>query len=119
VFHGTDLDSGLRFLNGMALDTAVAAARKIDGPPGFFLAVHAREAAFFAVRRMPGTVVQVILSADAVRQLQAAGMVRQPIPNGLASRFTGDELIVPPAAFDTFNCLRAVGEIQFLPARVP
>jgi hypothetical protein len=76
VFHGTDLDSGLRFLNGIAPDAAAAATRKIDGPPGLFLATDVNEAAFFAVRRMPGTVVQVIFSPDAVRQLQAAGMIR-------------------------------------------
>ena len=106
-------------MNGMALDATVAAASKIDGPAGFFLAVDAGEAAFIAVRRMPGTVVKIVLSPEAVRQLQAAGMARQPIPSGLASRFIGDELIVPPHAFDTFNQLRDSGDIQLLPARVP
>src|SRR5437868_6409565 len=37
-YHGTDVFSGVAFLNGMGRDAADAAQRKIDGPPGFFLA---------------------------------------------------------------------------------
>jgi len=32
-------------------------ARKIDGPPGFFLAIEVDDAVFFALRRAPGGVV--------------------------------------------------------------
>lgn len=45
LFHATDV-AGLRFLNGERLDAAAAA--KIDGPPWFFLATHAEDAAYFA-----------------------------------------------------------------------
>jgi hypothetical protein len=102
----------------MDLDAAEAAKRKIDGPPGFFLAQEKDDAAFFALRRQ-GTILEVRLSANAYRQLETAGMIRQPIPRGLLVAFLGDELVIPPEAFAPFNQLRSAGEIQFLPARWP
>jgi hypothetical protein len=117
-YHGTDVDSGLAFLNGMDLDAAEAARRKVDGPPGFFLAQRIDEAAFFALRRQ-GTILAVDLSPAAETQLAGAGAVRQPIAGGFLATFQGDELVIPPGAFDAFNRLRSAGEIQFLPARWP
>ena len=103
----------------MPLDVLVAAALKIDGPPGFFLANEWDDAAFFAVRRGQGTVIEVLVSASAIAQLLTAGAVRQPIPVGLVVTFAGDEVLVPPHLFDLFNRLRATGEIRFVPARKP
>jgi hypothetical protein len=117
-YHGTDVQSGLALLNGLGLDAAAAAARKIDGPPGFFLAEDMDDAAFFAARRQ-GTILEIQLSDRAYSQLRTAGMVRQPIPQGFSTRFNGDELLVTPHAFAVFNQLRAAGEIEFLPARWP
>jgi hypothetical protein len=102
----------------MKLDETEAAQRKIDGPPGFFLAQEVDDAAFFAARRQ-GTILEITLSPDAYRLLIAAGMVRRPIPGGFLPNFMGDELLIPPEAFATFNQLRSSGEIQFLPARWP
>jgi hypothetical protein len=117
-FHGTDVASTLGLLNGMDLDATVASARKMDGPPGFFLALELDDAAFFAARRQ-GTIVEVRLSPHAVQRLHAAGMIRRPIPSGRTSRFLGDEYLIPPDAFATFNQLRWAGDIEFLPARWP
>jgi hypothetical protein len=119
VYHGTDLKTGLAFLNNqLALDAAQAALAKIDGPPGFFLATDLASAEFFAIRRSPGVVVEFQLSPDAVRDLMSAGMIRQPLPVGPRSPpgLAGDELLVPPDAFALFNRLRASGRIIVVPA---
>jgi hypothetical protein len=117
AFHGTDIDSARNLLRGDSLSASIAAARKIDGPSGFFLAIEQTDAEFFAMRRSPGGVLQFDFSADAVRQLRSSGMIQQPIPRGLkAPFFRGDELIIPPSAFDLFNDLRRLGEILVNPA---
>lgn len=113
AYHGTDLGSATNFLNGAPLDAALANARKIDGPPGFFLATALPDAEFFGVRRGQGVVIRFQFSPEAVRRLAAAGMMRRPIPRGPRSPwFVADELYVPPSAFDTFNRLRQAGEIR-------
>ncbi|MEM1206214.1 MAG: hypothetical protein AAGN66_23485, partial [Acidobacteriota bacterium] len=66
LFHGTDVDSALSFLNGAGLDAGEAAARKIDGPSGFFLATDVGDAAHFAARRGEGTVLDISFSAKAL-----------------------------------------------------
>jgi hypothetical protein len=114
VYHGTDLKTGLAFLNNqLLLDAAAAARAKIDGPPGFFLATDLASAEFFAVRRSPGIVVEFQFSPDAVRDLVTAGMIQQPLPLGPRSPpgLSGDEWLIPPHAFDRFNQLRASGKI--------
>jgi hypothetical protein len=119
VYHGTDLKTGLAFLNNqLPLDAAQAAAAKIDGPPGFFPATDLASAEFFAIRRGPGVVVEFQLSPDAVRDLTSAGMIRQPLPVGPRSPpgLSGDEWIVPPDAFGLFNQSRASGKIVGAPA---
>src|SRR5438067_4555706 len=73
VFHGTDVDSALRLLNGEPLDAAKAAASKIDGPPGFFLTTEYADAEYFALRRAPGGVLQYEVSGTALVQLDRAG----------------------------------------------
>jgi hypothetical protein len=117
-YHGTDVTSGLALLNGMDLDPAEAAARKKDGPPGFFLAERADDASYFAWRRQ-GTILEIRLSENALRQLITAGAMRQPIPPGKRARFKGDELAIPPQVFGVFNQLRATGEITIVPAKWP
>lgn len=117
AFHGTDVDSALHLLNGGRLDAAAAITRKIDGPDGFFLATHLDDASFFAARRN-GTILQFNFSDAARKQLDAAGIIRQPIPGGPKSpNFLGDELMVKPDQFDLFNKLLDSGDISIIPAK--
>ena len=116
TYHGTDIVSARNLLRGEPLSTAEAAARKIDGPPGFFLATEVDDAIFFALRRAPGGVLEYRLSANAVEQLRVAGAVYRPIPPGRAIRFLGNEFYIPLEAFDLLNRLRAVDEIVIVPA---
>ncbi len=67
TFHGTDIDSAWNILEGEKLDVAKAAAKKIDGPPGFFLATEIADAEFFALRRAPGGILEFSLSTKATR----------------------------------------------------
>jgi hypothetical protein len=116
-YHGTDLPSAARLLGGAILDATAAAALKLDGPPGLFLASELADAEFFAARRGRGAVLVYQMSSAAVGQLQADGADRRPIPRGSKSAvFRGDEFYVPPRAFDLFNRLRASGEIVVAPA---
>jgi hypothetical protein len=115
TYHGTDVASAIRFLNGAGLDTVEAANRKIDGPPGFFLATAHDDAEFFGARRC-GTIIEIDFSERALALLETAGMVRQPIPRGPKSpRFVGEEMVFGPDQFDLFNRLRESGEITFSP----
>jgi hypothetical protein len=118
-YHGTDVGTVLRFLSGAPLDAAEAAARKIDGPPGFFLAADALEAEYYAVRRSPGAILEMEISQLAMTRLLGAGMIRQPMPSG--ARFTAfdEELVIPPQAFSVFEQLRASGDIELRPLGVP
>jgi len=116
AFHGTDIESAHTLLQGEPLNVEKAAAHKIDGPPGFFLATEVDDAIFFALRRAPGGVLAYHLSLHAVEQLQAAGMLRRQIPPGKTIRFIGDEIVIPPEAFTVFNGLREAGEIFVTPA---
>jgi hypothetical protein len=114
-YHGTDLVSATALLGGEPLDVARAAALKIDGPPGFFLAAEASDAEFFAVRRprKPGVLLAYEVSDAALVRLRSAGAVLRPIPIGPDSpRFAGQELHVPVGAFDVFNILMRGGEIR-------
>jgi hypothetical protein len=114
LFHGTDIDSARSLLRGTPLDAATAAANKIDGPPGFFLATHADDAAYFATRRGDGTILEYTFSPAAVRQL--GGMPATPIGAlGRFGSFIGGEVVVGPGAFSTFNRLRQTGEICVSP----
>lgn len=116
-YHGTDVDSALRFLNGEPLDTAKAAALKIDGPPGFFLAVEYDDAEYFALRRGRGAVLRYEVSGTALRKLERAGLVQGPIPPGWLFTPVGDQLLVPVDAFNLFNNLLFAGEIVVTPTR--
>lgn len=116
AYHGTDVESALNLLNGGKLKAASAAARKIDGPAGFFLATHLDDAAFFAGRRS-GTILEFRFTDAARRELNAAGVLRRPIPGGPKSpRFLGDELHIQPDQFDLFNRLLDSGDIRIFPA---
>ena len=44
AFHGTDIESAHTLLQGEPLNVEKAAAHKIDGPPGFFLATEVDDA---------------------------------------------------------------------------
>jgi len=115
TFHGTDIASARSLLQGSPLSAEKAAARKIDGPPGFFLATEVDDAVFFALRRAPGGVVAFYLSFQAVETLRAVGAIRR-IPPGKTIQFLGDEVVIPPEAFGVFNALRETGEITVAPA---
>lgn len=117
-YHGTDYDSAVALEAGGPLDAAKAAAFKIDGPPGFFLATELPDAQFFALRQGRGApaVVGLELSPAAVEALLAGGAVRRRIPRGPNSpRFLGEELAIPIELFDTFDALRRAGEIVTAP----
>jgi hypothetical protein len=115
MFHGTDLASGGRLLQGEVLDAAKAAAAKIDGPPGFFLATHADDAVYFAARR-GGGILEYRFSEVAVKAL--GGLPTTPLgPLGRFGRFLGNEAVVPVTSFETFNKLRTAGEIVVVPFR--
>jgi hypothetical protein len=117
-YHGTDHDSAVALLAGEPLDAAKAAAAKIDGPPGFFLATELPDAQFFALRqpRGPAAVLTFDLSQAAYEALSAAA-IRRPIPRGARSpRFLGEELVILPDLFNTFDALRRAGEIFVAPA---
>jgi len=118
MYHGTDVGSAIALLNGAPLNVDIAAANKIDGPPGFFLATNPGDAEFFAARRAPGAVLQYDLSDTAVRTLVTGGATIAPIPRGPNSPFFGgSQMIVPSPLFSTFDQLRASGQINVVPAR--
>ena len=116
TFHGTDIVSARNLLQGNPLSAEEAAARKIDGPPGFFLATEVDDAVFFALRRAPGGVVAFHLLFQAVETLHAVGAIRRRIPLGKTIQFLGDEVVIPPEAFGVFNALRETGAITVAPA---
>jgi len=117
-YHGTNADSALALLNGAPLSADMAAANKIDGPPGFYLATNQGDAEFFAARRGAGAVLQYDMSDTAVRALTASGATITPIPRGPNSPFFGgSQMLVPPNAFNTFDQLRGAGQIRVTPAR--
>jgi hypothetical protein len=115
-YHGTDIDSAVRLLNGEPLRADNAAARTLgERQPGFYLATREADAEYFAARRQGG-VIEYDMSARAVSDLEAHGAVRRPIPRGANSpHFEGDELHIPTTAFDRFNSLRDEGEINVRP----
>ena len=91
-----------------------AESRKIDGPPGFFLAMELDDAIFFGGQR-DGTIIEIDFSEHALALLEAAGMVRQPIPRSPKSpRFVGEEMVIGPGLFALFNQLRESGETRSL-----
>lgn len=113
LYHGASMKSALGFLNGQALEVATAAAAKIDGPPGFYLATHSEDAMYFALRRQ-GTVLEYKFSAHAVQEL--GGMQATPLGAlGKFGQFVGGEVVVPNDAFGLFNSLREAGHITVVP----
>ncbi|MEW6747705.1 MAG: hypothetical protein AB1486_33665, partial [Planctomycetota bacterium] len=117
LFHGTDIATAVRFLEGEGLDAAAAAARSSGASPGFYLATHVADAEHFALIRAPGGVVEYRLSGSAVEQLNAAGARLGPIAPGAKGfpTFQGQEYVVPTSAFDRFSTLREAGEIVVVP----
>ncbi|GLY67236.1 hypothetical protein [Amycolatopsis taiwanensis] len=114
-YHGADVPSLIDILNN-GLDASKAAASYTDGPGGFFVATHASDAEFFAVRNGSGAVIKVKISDGAMTQLRDAGAVQRAIPTGPKSpTFAGEEFHIPTSAFDLFNQLRASGEITVSP----
>lgn len=115
LFHGTDARDAYSLVAGAPLSPEAAAASKIDGPPGFFLATVEADAEFFAARRSLGAVIVVEVEEDAVAALKAAGMVQQRITVTDSSPFfTGDEVIVPVGAFAVYNSLLAAERIRYV-----
>jgi hypothetical protein len=114
LFHGTDVASARSLLDGAPLDAATAAAAKIDGPAGFFLATHADDAAYFAARRGAGGILRYEFSSRAVEAL--GGLQLSPLgPLGKFGRFLGGEAIIPTESFGIFNALRKSGDILVTP----
>jgi hypothetical protein len=115
-YYGTSVDSGLALLNGAPLSVDRAEENKLDGPPGFFLATDARDAEYFAARRDPGTVLQYLITIDAVATLTAGGAILRPIPQGdFPTEFNGAEFVIPPSLYSTFDSMRASGQIVVTP----
>lgn len=115
LFHGTDARDAYSLVAGAPLSAEAAAASKIDGPPGFFLATVEAVAEFFAARRSLGAVIVVEVEEDAVAALKGAGAVQQRIPVTASSPFfTGDEFVVPVDAFGVYNSLLATGRIRYV-----
>ena len=109
AFHGTDIVFARNLLQGSPLNAEEAAARKIDGLPGFFLATEIDDAVFFALRRAPGGVVAFSLSFQAVETLRAVGAIHRRILPGKTIQVLGDEVVFPVEAFGVFNrCERMV-----------
>jgi hypothetical protein len=115
LYHGTSVRSGLALLNGASLDIITAMAQKLDGPPGFFLATHAEDAAYFAARRGEGTILRFVLLPQALQRLHASGALFRPIPVGNVAYFYGSEFFVPPFAFEEFNKQLMSGGIDVQP----
>ena len=109
-YHGTDRDTAVRFIAGEPLDPARAAAAKVDGDAGFYLACEVDDAIAFAVRRALPTLLNHEVSEAAFGILVAAGAILRPIRLGRMASFDGPELFVPPGAFSVFNRLLASGE---------
>lgn len=118
LYYGTDEETAIRFLRGELLDVAKASPRKIDGPPGFFLATTIIDAEFFALRRGRGVVIEFDIRESALQQLIRDGAVFRPIPVGQRStRFSGDELMVPVTVFETLIDLLSSGEMTVNPVK--
>lgn len=115
-YHGTSLSAALSLLNGAELNLEIALEQKIDGPPGFYLADDADVAAFFAVRRAPGTVLRYTISAAATSTLLARGATIAPIPQGaFPTAFPGRQFVLLPGLFSQFNRLRRIGAVLVTP----
>ena len=115
-YHGTDLSSARALFGGAPLDVAKAAARKIDGAPGFFLATDADAAMYFALRRSPGAILKYEMTPNAAASLASKGAVLRNIPaGGMKGGFPGQEFFVPTGAFERFNELARTGQIIVLP----
>jgi hypothetical protein len=114
LFHGTDFASARGFLAGGELDSAAAAAGKLDGAPGFFLATAPEDAGYFAARRGSGTVLQYSFSPTAVQRL--GGLQVTPLgPLGKFGFFKGGEAVIGTDSFKVFNSLRQSGHITVAP----
>jgi hypothetical protein len=117
-YHGTSVSSGLRLLNGAPLSLEAAAANKIDGPLGFYLATDPAAAEFFAGRRETGMILQYDISGRALNGLIAGGAALGPIPQGrFPFPFPGTQLAILPSQFVQFNSLVVRRSITILPYR--
>ncbi|WP_167542949.1 SpvB/TcaC N-terminal domain-containing protein [Pseudoalteromonas prydzensis] len=114
LYHGTDVQSALRILNGEPLNAVIASGNKIDGLPGFYLATDYNDAEFFALRRGEGAVIKFMISNKALGGLNANGASFNKIPIG-GFKADGYEFLVPPEAFGTFNSYRKAQEIVATP----
>ncbi len=113
LYHGTSVASAETLLAGEGLNAARAAALKIDGPVGFFLATHADDAAYFATRRGTGAILEYHISPSAA---EALGLTVTPLGGlGKFGRFLGGEVVIPVSSFEKFNTLRAGGGIIVVP----
>jgi RHS repeat-associated protein len=116
LYHGTDLASAESILAGEGLSASRAAALKLEvnSPPGFFLATHAEDAAYFATRRGTGAILEFRFSPSAVEAL--GGLPTSPLGAlGKFGRFLGGETVIPAKSFEIFNAIRVSGGITVRP----
>lgn len=114
LFHGSDLASAHSLLSGARLDESKAARRKVDGPPGFFLATHPDDASFFAARR-GGTLLIVEMAEDVYRDLRRRGMVGHPIPGPRPPFFKVHEIVILVVLLARVNAFLDSGDVRFRP----
>jgi hypothetical protein len=118
LYHGTDMQSGLALVNGahISFDAATRNRSWSSSPVGFYLATDYGDAVHHAnvtengVRAEPA-VVKYTFSAYAYRTITGIS-TRGPIPAGNRYRPAGEQIVVPPSGFFTFNRLMDSGEIR-------
>ena len=116
-YHGTDLASAIALLNGAPLEISIALKKRHDiGDLGFYLATHYDVAYHYAtVRGTEGTILQYLLTQQALSELIGSGCIFKKITPGKNFYPPGLELFVPPTSFASFNMLRETEQIQVLP----
>ncbi|HXH59382.1 hypothetical protein [Iamia sp.] len=115
-FHGTVELSARELLDGAPLDRDVARQRSAGSEGGcFYLATELDDAIFLgSLHDASLVVIRIDIDQVALARLLDEGCHPQPIPlAGARVPFAGEELVVVPSAFGTFNTLRETGRIVF------
>ena len=115
LYHGTDIATARLLGGGAPINIDGAGCNWSVSCGGFYLADQLGDAEHFAVFTQSGArsggVVQYDFNASAYLTIKSIATIR-PIPP--AQRFTplGNEIIVPPIGFPTFNSLMLKGDIR-------
>ena len=101
---------------GGPLTKSIAENQYIDGSDkgSFYLASSPAAAEYFALRRQPGAILQYGISNSALSQLLSSGATIGTIPAGGAN-LPGNQLVIRPSAYPTFNAARSSGQITVRP----